>query len=224
MKRVVILFATVLLLTLGTPVHAALIANDSFENATPVRTGYVNDRVWYTDGFGRGSDGGSDGNHYAAAIDSNPADYKFPAYDLFQVVKAAWPSGTPGGDVTLDLYVDYKMHEEVKLDYFYLALDVVGKNSPPPSQGSTKLEHFGDLLFKQQRPDSTSYTDWSTEHVRATVAPYDYYTVYITGSNADVDNVTLTVGDAVPVPAPPAVLLLGSGLMGLISLRKRRSA
>jgi hypothetical protein len=220
------LLIVILLIAMGAPAHAALITVDgSFEMNDLATGGYNGTSAWHTDGFVRLPPGGSDGDSYAAAIDPYPADYDWPNYYLFQVVQVSWPSGPPAaGGSTLRIKFDYKMHDsDAGYGYYNLAVAVRGKNGTAPSPGSTNPGDFGQNVFDPIDPPISSDTNWATwEQTLTTADPFDYYTIYVVAANVDLDGMELHVTDAVPVPLPPAVLLLTSGLAGLVGFGRRK--
>ena len=216
------LLIVILLIAMGAPAHAALITVDGSFEMNDLATGrYKRTSAWHTDGFVRPSSGGSDGAYFAASTDP----WASPQPHLFQVVEVGWPSGPPsGGGSALRIKFDYKMHDsDADYGYYNLAVAVRGKNGTAPSPGSTSPEDFGQNVFDPIDPPISSDTNWETlDQTLTALDPFDYYTVYVVAANVDLDGMELHVTDAVPVPLPPAVLLLTSGLAGLVGFGRRK--
>ncbi len=223
MKRYLLSLMALLLVMPAAWAHADLITSDgSFETSGLVSGGYNGTMAWHTDGFVRMAPGGSDGDHFAAAVDPNPGDWQWPQYTLFQVTPFSWSSGRPAaGESTVRLAFDYKKDDAENI-YSNLVVAVRGSDTAP-SAGASDPNDFGVNVFTPpQYPLFGSDAMWSTlDQTFTGLAPFDYYTIYIVAANADVDNMQVYVTGALPVPLPASVLLLGPGLLGLAGLRRR---
>ncbi len=221
MKRYLLLLPAMLLLW-GSVSHASLLQNGSFEASAPVSSGFQDPGVWYTDGFDWSTPGAADGDFFASAPDTTGG------YQLFQTVQVGWGGSAPTqGSISLN----YRLHDGIAQSWGMVSAYVYGSTDLPAAGTDPGSGSFGTYLAAVPLLDrafmiSGTNSDWLAAPYTGSfsiASEYAYYTVHLKGVNADFDSAVLTLNNgAFAVPLPSALLLLGTGLFGLLGVRHRK--
>jgi len=224
-KTIIGLLAGLMLLSMSATAQAVwsddLLANGDFTGAAiiPNASGPLTSGQWYGSGTGWDliADFGNTGA-YAKLTEENSVQH------LIQAVQLSPPNSATPGPV------------QVSFDYVALGLTpgqatvkLYGSNSPPQYNNGTlfagdQLGMISDIFLRNQ-------TEWASisPYIWDALLGYTWYTIDIyaktqyhsTNDNYfGVDNVSVVVSS---VPVPSAVWLLGSGLIGMLAVRRRFS-
>jgi hypothetical protein len=229
-------FLVVVALFLIAPAAAVTVVNSDFSGDGTGQwvydTYYRGQTGWVAPGYPPGSGQqlrwfrSVDGSNAWAELNTNRNDpngkYNNSGY-LGQVIN--YP-GMPG-DITLSFLTKYQNIDT--LGYVHdTDVKIFGKTAEPAREQPWGTDYaFGTLLGSYDFSPGDDQTVWDLRSYTISGKPaYNWYTIVFMGNiegSQDkyvmIDNVTLNVPSAVPIP--PSIWLLGSGIIGLVGLRRR---
>ena len=237
MKKIRILLAILALALMAAPAWANSVLNWNFETQNPITLSYL-DSGWIN-GYSGGhyfSTGTYDtNNHFAQARDECNFDVIYQIVDVSKLSNGnSNPDWHPGGtSENYTLSFDYSRPDDSVAKFalydWNSTLAVPTSVSDPTNPNSHWAQVIGFTTLAKTTDDLLPPTNLYTTSGTINGSQPQYFLVILEGEAGcypGFDNVNLSTVCPPPtgIPVPPTVLLLGSGLVGLVGVRRFRKS